>query len=144
MGDRVLPDAPLRRWTVSFPFALRRLLAADADLHSSVHRSFVRLVFLTLRAKAPVSRGRPGAISLIQRFDSNLGLDPHVHLCAFDGVHALAEDGTTLEFHDTGAPTADELDTIALHLYESIRRMMRRRGLLTPEGELAPHESQEV
>ena len=76
--DRVMPRVPLRQWTVSFPFVLRRLLAADARLLSAVHRSFVRLVFMTLRASAPVAHGKPGAISLVQRVDSSLGLDPHV------------------------------------------------------------------
>jgi len=143
LSDRVLPDVALRQWTVSFPFALRRLLAADAELLSAVHRSFVRLVFLTLRAKAKGSRGRCGAISLIQRFDSNLGLDPHVHLCCLDGVYARREDGT-LEFCDTGPPTSSDVETVAVHLYESIRRLLRRRGLITREGELAPRESQVV
>ena len=64
--DRVIPRVPLRQWTVSFPFALRRLLAADAGLLSAVHRSFVRLVFVTLRGSAPVAYGKPGAISLLQ------------------------------------------------------------------------------
>ena len=50
--SRVIPRVPLRQWTVSFPFALRRLLAADAQLLSAVHRSFVRLVCVTLRDAA--------------------------------------------------------------------------------------------
>jgi len=143
LTERVLPDEPLRQWTVSFPFALRRLLAADAELLSAVHRSFVRLVFLTLRSKAEVPRGRAGAVSLIQRFDSSLGLDPHVHLCALDGVYARREDGT-LEFFDTGAPTASEVETVALRLHRAIGGILRRRGLLTREGDLAPRESQET
>ena len=80
--DRVLPRVPLRQWTVSFPFALRRLLAADARLLSAVHRSFVRLVFLMLRGSAPVAHGKPGAVSLLQRFDASLGLSSHAQYLA--------------------------------------------------------------
>jgi hypothetical protein len=138
--SEVLPDVPLRQWTVSFPFALRRLLAADAKLLSAVHRSFVRLVLATMRASAPVPRGRCGAVSFLQRFDSSLGLDPHVHLCAVDGVYTQRPDGT-LAFHDTGPPSSEEVEAVAVRLHGSIRRLLTRRGLLTRDGELAPRES---
>jgi len=140
--DRVLPRVPLRQWTVSFPFALRRLLAADARLLSAVHRSFVRLVFVTLRASAPVAHGRPGAVSLLQRFDSSLGLDPHVHLVCTDGVFTVGDDGRA-QFHDAGAPSAEAVETVAVHLHASIRRILQRRGLITREGELVPQEDEE-
>jgi hypothetical protein len=137
--DRVLPAAPLRLWTLSFPFSLRRLLAADAGLLSAVHRAFVRLVFLSLRANAPALRGRCGAVSFLQRFDSSLGLDLHIRL---DGVYADRGDGT-LEFHDTGTPSAVDVETVAVRLAASIRRILHRRSLLTREGELAPREGHE-
>jgi hypothetical protein len=89
--SEVLPDVPLRQWTVSFPFALRRLLAADAKLLSAVHRSFVRLVLATMRASAPVPRGRCGAVSFLQRFDASLGLNVHLHVLALDGVFGWDE-----------------------------------------------------
>jgi ribosomal protein S27E len=140
--DRVFPAAPLRLWTVSFPFSLRRLLAADALLLSAVHRALVRLVFLSLRANAPTVRGRCGAVSFLQRFDSSLGLDLHIHLACLDGVYAHRADGT-LEFHDTGTPSAADVETVAVRLAASIRRILHRRGLLTREGELAPREGDE-
>jgi hypothetical protein len=136
----LLPEVPLRQWTVSFPFALRRLLAADGDLLSAIHRSFVRIVFETLRASAPVP-GRNAAISFLQRFDSSLGLDPHVHLACVDGVYAERSDGT-LEFHDAGTPSSADVETVAVLLHRSIRRLFLRRGLITKEGELAPRDSQ--
>ena len=140
--DRVIPRVPLRQWTVSFPFALRRLLAADAGLLSAVHRSFVRLVFVTLRGSAPVAHGKPGAISLLQRFDSSLGLDPHVHLVCTDGVFTVGDDGRA-HFHDADAPSAEIVETVAVHLHASIRRILQRRGLITREGELVPQEDEE-
>jgi hypothetical protein len=144
----LLPAVPLRQWTVSFPFALRRLLAADADLLSAVHRSFVRIVFETLRASAPVP-GRNAAISFLQRsakqhsqgVDASLGIDPHVHLACIDGIYAERPDGT-LEFHDAGPPSSADVETVAVLLHRSIRRLFLRRGLITQEGELAPRDSQ--
>ena len=44
--DHVLPSAPLRQWVVSFPWQLRELLAAKADVFSSVHRIFERVSIL--------------------------------------------------------------------------------------------------
>lgn len=43
--DRVLPDVALRQWTLSLPFPLRPMLAADASLLGAVHRLFVACVF---------------------------------------------------------------------------------------------------
>ena len=108
----LLPAVPLRQWTVSFPFALRRLLAADADLLSAVHRSFVRIVFETLRASAPVP-GRTAAISFLQRVDASLGIDPHIHLACIDGVYAERPDGT-LEFHDAGPPSSAHASSMSM------------------------------
>jgi hypothetical protein len=139
--SQVLPAVPLRQWTVSFPFVLRRLMGADPKLLSSVHRSFVRLVFATMRANAPITRGRCGAVSFLQRFDGSLGIDPHVHLVCLDGVYAERADGS-LEFHDTGTPSNEDVETVAVHLHSAIRRILLRRGLITPEGELVPRDSQ--
>jgi ribosomal protein S27E len=139
--DEVLPPAPLRQWTVSFPFALRRVLAADGALFSSVHRAFVRLVFNVLRASAPAGRGHCGAIAFTQRFDASLGLDPHIHLVCIDGVYARRQDGA-LDLHDTGTPSTLDVETVTARLHGSIRRILRRRGLLTEDGDLAPRESQ--
>lgn len=141
LSSQVLPEVPLRQWTVSFPFVLRRLMGADPKLLSSVHRSFVRLVFATMRASAPVTRGRCGAVSFLQRFDGSLGLDPHVHLICLDGVYAERPDGS-LEFHDTGTPSQADVETVAVHLHGAIRRILLCRGLINPEGELVPHDSQ--
>jgi len=58
-------------------------------------------------------------------------------------IYARREDGT-LEFFDTGAPTASEVETVAVRLHGAIRRILRRRGLCTREGELCPRQSQEV
>ena len=44
-----------------------------------------------MRCRAPVANGKPGAVSLLQRFDASLGLDPHVHLVSTDGAFTVAD-----------------------------------------------------
>jgi len=50
--DRVLPEAPVRQWVLSLPFALRYRLAYDAALTTAVLRVFVRTAFASLRRRA--------------------------------------------------------------------------------------------
>ena len=42
--DRVLPEAPVRQWVLSLPFALRYRLVYDRELTSAVLGVFVRAV----------------------------------------------------------------------------------------------------
>ena len=84
---------------------------------------------------------RAAPISFLQRVDASLGIDPHVHLACIDGVYAERPDGT-LEFHDAGPPSSADVETVAVLLHRSIRRLFLRRGLITKEGELAPRDSQ--
>ena len=42
---RVLPAVPVRQWVLTLPFALRYLVAFDAELLAAVRRRFVDAVF---------------------------------------------------------------------------------------------------
>ena len=63
---RVLPEAPVRQWVLSLPFALRYRLACDGPLTSAVLGLFVRTVFASLRAKGP-SPGWPSRPAMWRR-----------------------------------------------------------------------------
>jgi hypothetical protein len=144
--DRVLPDRPLRQWTLSLPFGLRPLLAADRSLLGAVHRIFIDRVFRSLRDKARrlgVPDGRCGAISFIQRFSGALRANVHFHLNAVDGVFHRAPGGA-LEFLELPPPGALDLEEVTVSIAKAVRRLLIRRGRLTPEGELCPSDSQEV
>jgi ribosomal protein S27E len=82
--DRVFPRVPVRQWVLSLPYALRYRLAYDASLVSDVLAIFTRTVFASLirRAREFGAERRPqcGAVSFIQRFDSALRLNLHVHM----------------------------------------------------------------
>ena len=59
--DRVLPEAPIRQWVLSLPFALRYRLAYDAPLASAVlddHRLDPRVPLAAFSRKAPLDHLR--------------------------------------------------------------------------------------
>ena len=79
--DRVLPEAPVRQWVLSLPFALRLGCAFDQELLASVRHIFVRAVFSCTRRRArahglvPGALGfHTGAVNLVQRTGGSLNL----------------------------------------------------------------------
>ena len=106
--DEVLPLAPYRQWTLSLPFALRYRLIRDAALFSRVLSVFVRTVFSWQRrcARAAGIAGtlHTGSVTLVQRYDSLLKINPHAHSWLPDGVFVEGDDGA-LTFHRLPPPT---------------------------------------
>ena len=91
--DRVLPEAPVRQWVLSLPYALRFAVGFDADLCGKVLALLIGAVrrFYRHRAKAhwgllSVAPAQTGSVTAIQRFGSALGLNVHFHSLFLDGV----------------------------------------------------------
>ena len=91
--DHVLPAVPVRQWVITVPHPVRYLLAYDASLLGDVVSIYVHAVFAHLRQVArheielPCgARPESGAICVPQRFNSALGLAPHLHALVADGV----------------------------------------------------------
>jgi hypothetical protein len=63
--------------------------------------------------KRQLARGLPdgetGAVTAIQRADSDLRLSPHVHTLFLDGVYSADRDGKGRMFHAAPAPDVPEL-----------------------------------
>jgi hypothetical protein len=82
--DRVFPRVPVRQWVLSFPHALRYRLAYDAQLVTDVLGIFTKTVFAYLIQRArefgATRKAQCGAVTFIQRFDSALGLNLHLHM----------------------------------------------------------------
>jgi hypothetical protein len=108
--DHVLPSAPLRQWVVSFPWQLRELLAAKADVFSSVHRIFERVLLGWYR-----QRGRElgcrhpetGAVSVQQRFGSSMNANCHMHAAHLEHLPVSPEllaDQCTVVYDVTDQP----------------------------------------
>ncbi len=81
--DRVFPRVPARQWVLTFPYDLRYRLAYDAGLVTEILGIFTQTVFTSLMRRArefgAVRNAHCGAVSFIQRFDSALRLNLHIH-----------------------------------------------------------------
>ncbi len=132
--DHVLPDVPLRQFVFTVPFSLRFPLAFDGALLGQVVRIFVDTVDGWYRRRH-VDRGLPpgetGAVAVIQRANSDLRLNPHVHAIALDGVYSADRDGKGLMFHPAPAPSQPEIETIVERTSKRILRFLQRRGVIT-------------
>ncbi len=130
---KVLPDCPVRQWVLSVPFAVRRLLAADAKLFGAVVKLFARVVerFYIERARAEGIEGaKTGALSFQQRFGGSLNAHCHIHAAWVDGVFSLDATTNKPRFHFTAPPTRDEVQHVAAIVATRVGRMLRRKGLV--------------
>jgi hypothetical protein len=104
--DHVLPNVPIRQFVVTTPFPLRFPLAFDGELLCRVLRIFTDTVSSWYR-KRHVGRGLPdgetGAVTAIQRANSDLRLSPHFHTLLLDGVFSPDGDGKGRMFHPAPA-----------------------------------------
>ena len=94
--DHVLPDVPIRQFVLTMPFPLRFPLAFDGKLLGQVVRIFTDTVAGWYRRRH-VDRGLPagetGAVTVIQRANSDLRLNPHLHTIFLDGVYSPDGEG---------------------------------------------------
>jgi hypothetical protein len=96
--DHVMPRAPLRQWVLTMPFAWRRRLGYDGALLSSLARIFVQTVHAFYNER---TGGESGAVCVVQRTQSDLRLNPHLHVVFVDGGFA-EEAGGELRFAALG------------------------------------------
>ncbi len=87
--DDILPEAPIRQWVLSFPYALRFLFAARPAVMGKVLGIVYRALATHLIRKAgyTTTTAHTGAVTLIQRFGSALNLNIHFHMLFLDGVY---------------------------------------------------------
>ena len=130
--DRVFPDVPVRQWVLSLPFSLRYRLARDPKLCGVVRRIYVRAIFALLRAKARklgIEGPRPGAVVAVQRFDSALRLNVHLHGLFPDGVFTCSSSEDEARFHALPAPTDAEVARVTAQIAQRVHRLLVREGL---------------
>ncbi|HYQ71011.1 MAG TPA: transposase, partial [Gammaproteobacteria bacterium] len=128
--DDILPEAPVRQWVLSFPFALRFLFATRPAVMGRV----LGIVYRTLathqirKAGHTHESARTGAVTLIQRFGSALNLNIHFHMLLLDGVYAGAHGQP--RFQRVKAPDRAELEQLVYTISERTGRYLERQGLL--------------
>ncbi|HUM10293.1 MAG TPA: transposase zinc-binding domain-containing protein [Myxococcaceae bacterium] len=134
--ERVLPRAPYRQWTLSFPMPVRFCLARDARLLSEVLGLFVRALFTFQRRTARrlgVARPLTGAVAFVQRFGSALQLTPHFHVLVPEAVFEELDEGE-LRLHPFPRPTDAEVKTLAVTVARRTLALLRARGVLNEEA----------
>jgi len=116
--DRVLPDVSLRQWVLTVPWSLRARIGYDRAACSLLVRAFWNALKRSYRRRAKrelglaaVADAQAGAITFVQRTDSALRLNPHLHTLTLDGVYV--EERGQLVFRPLSPPTPDDLIAIA-------------------------------
>ena len=153
--DRVLPPVPIRQWVLSFPWAVRFILARDSKLLTKatdifldeVFRYYEReLIYAKEDLDADVWRHRRslpykeemagGAVTSVQRYGSSLNLHVHDHTLALDGVYWRDPKTKLVHFFQAPAPSAEALQDVVHRVATRVNRLLARKGLL----ELRPPE----
>jgi hypothetical protein len=136
--DRVLPEAPVRQYVLSLPFALRYRLAFDQALCSEVLRIFIHTVFSFLkrraRRKLPMRKAYCGAVTFLQRAGGSINLNPHFHSLILDGVYVSSVPFEAPRFHPLPPPTDAEVARITAAIARRVEKLLAQRGLLGEEG----------
>jgi hypothetical protein len=128
--DDILPEAPVRQWVLSFPYALRFLFATRPAVMGRV----LGIVYRTLATHQIRKAGhchrsaRTGAVTLIQRFGSALNLNIHFHMLLLDGVYAGGHGQP--RFQRVKAPDRVELEQLVHAISERTGRYLERQELL--------------
>jgi hypothetical protein len=134
--DHVLPDVSYRQWVLTLPFELRMSVGYDPELCSALLRSYVHQVrrWTLQRARAlGVERPLWGGLTVIQRFGSDLRLNPHFDTAPPDCVFAMNATGDSVEFVPVPAPSTSDICAIVGRVHRYAVRLLRRRGLLIDE-----------
>ena len=132
----VIPDVPVRQWVITVPPPVRYLLAYDAALLAAVTSIFVHAVFAHLRQVArrelklqKGARIESGAVCVPQRFNSALGLAPHLHAIVADGVWVQSVPEAPPTFHALPEPSKAELAAVAWSTCERTVKLLKKRGM---------------
>lgn len=149
--EHVLPEVPIRQWVCSLPWRLRFLCGYDRTLCTEVLTAFVAELRRSLRARAKrelglasVEQAHTGVVTFVQRFDSGLRLNVHLHSFALDGVYVREGDDGPLVFHALPAPSPDEVAELARRVAVRVAKLLERLGRsLDPEMD-APADSLEL
>jgi hypothetical protein len=119
---------------VTVPFPLRFPLAFDGKLLGQVVRIFTDTVagwYRRRHADLGLPAGESGAVTVIQRANSDLRLNPHLHTVFLDGIYGPDGDGKGRMFHPAPAPSQDDIETVVQRASKRILRFLQRRGVIT-------------
>ena len=146
--DHVFPEVPVRQWVLSLPHRVRYLLARHPDLCREVRGIFARAVhsFYVRRARSEGhGSGRCGSVVQIQRHDSAIRLDVHLHGLFLDGVYTGFDSRglrrrpsprCCLRFQKAKYLAQGDVEWMVRHIQALVFGHLRRRGFLDDEAAL--------
>jgi hypothetical protein len=131
--DHVLPHVPIRQFVLTMPFPLRFPLAFDGKLLGQVVRIFTDTVagwYQRRHVKRGLPPGESGAVTVIQRANSDLRLNPHCHALFLDGVYGPDVDGKGQMFHPAPGPSQHDVEQVVQRTSKRVLRFLQRRGVI--------------
>lgn len=133
--DHVIPNIPMRTWTLTVPYPLRYLMAYNPEVLGEVTNALATSLLGWLRRCAKqelgidsVKKAHPGMTAWIQRFGAAANLNVHLHVIATEGVFVETESGR-LEWHTLPEPSSADVADIAWETCLRVTRALQRRGL---------------
>jgi len=137
--DSVLPIQPIRQWVISFPFQIRLCLAVRPKImtraleitHSAISN------FYRKRAGLSKTKGKTGAVTLIQRFGGSLNLNVHFHQLFIDGAYELGPKGEPVDFIASLPPTVAEINEVLNQIIKRLTRYLERQRIIVKDDDSA-------
>jgi hypothetical protein len=148
--DRVLPHSvPIRHWVCSMPFSLRYPMGYDKKLCADILSAYVTelMRWYKLRAKRhlglrTVHQAHTGAVTLLQRIDSALRLNPHAHTLLLDGVYIQDETTGEMVFHELPEPSHTEVKQVTVRIAKQCDKVLLKHGRCFAEDSSDINEDQ--
>jgi hypothetical protein len=135
LEQEVFPEVPVRQWVCSMPWSIRAVLGYDRKLCAAVVSAFVGEVSRSLRHRAKrelglasVGEAHTGAVAVVQRADSALRLNVHVHALVVDGVYVREATKGPLAFHALDPPSRDEVEDVAARTALRVAKLFAGQG----------------
>jgi hypothetical protein len=127
--DLVLPEARYRQWTVTFPWAIRALMARDYRLITAGLGIVVRALCAWQRRQARRAghrEAKTATVAFVQRFGGALNLNVHLHLLLPDAVFVDGGE-QTLALVPVPPPGAEDLRRLLARIARRVTSMLERR-----------------
>ena len=134
LTEHVIPRVQIRQCVCTLPWGLRVRAGYDRELCAFVVDTFVRELQRSYRRRAKrlfglssVEDAFTGTVTVIQRFDSALRLNVHLHVLALDGVYVKGDDGG-LRFLRLPRPSEEEVYEVAFRTAKKVLSMVAKKG----------------
>ncbi len=126
--EEILAEVTHRQWVFSVPKRIRPFFRHDPTLLGQLSRLSAKVLTDFFSEAIGPTDMKPGIVSVLQTFNSDLTYNPHPHLIATDGV--LGPDGS---FIRVSIDRKHDLEMIAEHFRREVLSLLVARDLLTPD-----------